>query len=855
MSPEAATAPHTDERNRRVASWLADYRPSPGNADELLDSAGRPREHWVALLDALAGFGEADVDQRFASASRRIDEMGVTYRVHGETRERATPLSRLPLLLPQTEWEKIEAGIVQRAELLDLLLHDIYGENRLVAEGALPAAAVAGSSEFVRPMVGVQPPGGRWLRFYAADIARGADGEWRVLSDRAQAPSGAGYALENRLILARTFPSLFRDMNVRRLASFFRDFRSSLASAAQRADPRICLLTPGPFSETYAEQVSLARYLGLLLVEGEDLIASDGKLYVRTIAGLKRADVLWRRVDADWCDPLEMNAASRLGAPGLFEAIRQGAVALANMPGAGVIEARAIMSFLPALARRLLGENLLLANVETLWCGREDVLARVIGEMNAFRVKGAFGAGALGRADGRGLVAADLSDSEREKLSAMMVERGMDFVVQEQLALSTTPAWVDGALKPRPFMLRVFAAATKDGWRIMPGGYCSIYDRQDAQGLHANEGAPSADVWVLSEAPIESATLLPPAEDARIVRVLGSLPSRAADNLFWMGRYLERTEAVLRIVRCLCNRLAEQQAPSSGEGVDDRQPIDRLLRLLIAWGCVDEDLRDLPAAMIALAAVADINAYGAARANAREARRTASIIRERLSQDVWQLIGRLETQLQSVTPSASDVEDIFAGLEATSEPEIVDCTDRALHILAALAGLTDENFNRVAGWSFLDLGRRVERAINTCRFARQFADGKPTMESLEALIELIDSQITYRSRYLSGAALAPVLDMAMLDPFNPRSVSFQVARIDDQLANLPALIDDGVMEKPRRLATPLRAELAAKEARTLDAAAILSIEQRLTSLGDAIAQRYFLHGDNALPANKRSQLA
>ena len=399
MSPEAATAPQADERARRIASWLADYRPSPGTADELLDPAGRPCGHWVTLLDALAGFGEAQVERRFANASRRIDEMGVTYRVHGEARERAAPLCRLPLLLPQDEWSKIEAGIAQRAELLDQLLLDIYGENRLVAEGALPAAAVAGSPEYVRPMCGVAPAGGRWLRFYAADIARGADGQWRVLGDRAQAPSGAGYALENRLIMARTFPSLFGDMNVRRLAPFFRDFRAGLASAAQRVDPRICLLTPGPFSETYAEQVSLARYLGLLLVEGEDLLANDGKLYVRTIAGLKRADVLWRRVDADWCDPLEMNASSRLGAPGLFEAIRQGAVALANMPGAGIIEARALMAFLPTLAPRLLGEKLKLDNVETIWCGQGEARTRALAKLDTMRIKSAFGAGILGRAE------------------------------------------------------------------------------------------------------------------------------------------------------------------------------------------------------------------------------------------------------------------------------------------------------------------------------------------------------------------------------------------------------------------------------------------------------------------------
>jgi len=849
-------AADADALNALLASWLAGYRVAPGTADELLGADGRPREHWLALLGALAKLGEADIDQRFASANRRIDEMGVTYRAPGEARERVAPLARLPLLLPQAEWEAIAAGIVQRAELLDLILRDIYGEGRLIEDGALPATAVTGSPEFVRPMRGVAPPGGRWLRFYAVEIARGPDGAWRVLGDRAQAPSGAGYALENRLIMARAVPSLFRDMKVRRLAPFFRDFRAGLASCAQRVDPRICLLTPGPFSETYAEQVNLARYLGLLLVEGEDLVANDGKLYVRTIAGLKRADVLWRRVDADWCDPLELNAASHLGAPGLLEAIRQGALAVANMPGAGLVEARAIMSFLPALARRLLGEELRLPNVETLWCGDDATRARVLASLDTHRVKDAFAPAPMfrttfpGGVDAHGLPTAAMSAAGREKLVAAMMARGMDFVAQEELTFSTTPAWVDGALTPRPFALRVFAAATKDGWRVMPGGYCRVYEQQsgDARPLHVV--APCADVWVLSEGEIEAATLLPPADHARIVRVLGNLPSRAADNLFWMGRYLERTEAVLRIVRCLCNRLTETQAPrAEAEGLSERQPIERLRRLLIAWGCVEEEARESPAAALALAALADAEAYGSAIANAARAKGAASIIRERLSQDVWQLIGALQTRLRQVATLGGGTQNIAA------EPEILDCVERALHKLAALSGLSDENFNRVAGWNFLDLGKRIERAINTCRFARQFADAEPTMDSLDALIELIDSQITYRSRYISGAALAPVLDMAILDPFNPRSVSFQVARMDDHLAALRALVDDGVMEKPRRLAVRLRAELATEEARGLSPGAILKIEQRLCGLADAIAERYFLAGGDRQRPDKRSQLA
>lgn len=835
--PGAATP---GEESRRLAAWIADYRPIAGVPDELIGPDGRPRAHWSTLLDTLAGLGQAGVENRFAAAERRINDMGVTYRVHGETRERPWPLSRLPLLLTEADWREIAAGVAQRAELLDLILHDVYGEGRLIAAGALPAAAVAGSPEFLRPMCGVKPLGGHWLRFYAVDIGRGPDGKWWVLGDRAQAPSGAGYALENRLILARAFPSLYREMKVRRLAGFFRDFRAGLAAAATRGDPRICLMTPGPWSETYSEQVYLARYLGFLLVEGEDLATSEGKLHVRTVAGLKRVDVVWRRVDADWLDPLEANAASKLGAPGFFDAIRNGSVAMANMPGAGLIESRALMSFLPALARRLLGEDLRLSNVATWWCGQDAERNEILRAFDSRAISGAFGDKAEGLDGAPAAIGAELGAEHRARLIRAMQRRGIDYVGQEIVKLSTTPAWDGGALAPRPFTLRVFAAATQEGWKVMPGGFCRVSDRRDARAVSMDAGAQSADVWVLGGDAVESATtLLPAKNDAPVVRVPGNLPSRAADNLFWMGRYLERAEATLRVVRCLCNRLTE----TPGNAIQGRQPIERCERLLIAWGAAAPFAALHPGAAIALAAASDADFYGSARAIAGQAKRAASIVRERLSQDMWQLLARLEIRLER------------ASAGAPLEPEILEMTERALHTLAALSGLMDENFNRVAGWAFIDLGKRVERAINTCRFARQFAADDPTMETLDALLELVDSQISYRSRYLAGPALAPTLDIAMLDPFNPRSVAFQARRIDEHLAGLPALVDDGMMEPQRRLAVSLRADLEAEDARFVDAVRVLFVEQRLMALANAISERYFLHATDPAPADKRSKLA
>ena len=810
----------------RVAEWTRDYAPLPGIPDEFVGADGVRRPHWERLLGALAELGSEEIDQRFAAADRRIRNRGMSYRVQGETAERSWPLGRMPLLIPEAEWREIERGVTQRAELLDRVLADVYGEGRLVAEGLLPAAAVTGSRDFVAAMRGVVPPGKRWLRLYAADIGRGPDGRWWALGDRAQAPSGSGYALENRLVVSQAFSNLYGRMNVERLAPFFRDLRAGLKSAGERSEPRIGILTPGPLSATYFEQAYLARYLGFLLVEGDDLVVRNGRAFVRTIAGFKRCDVLWRHVDAEWCDPLELNAASRIGVPGLVEAIRAGGVAVENMPGSGLLESRALLAFLPALAHRLIGEGLAMPNIATWWCGQPKERDRVLAEIDSVSIAGAFADLIPALPGGTAVVGAELGETDRAALREAIAARGVDFVGQDVVRLSTTPRWENDRLVPRPFVLRVYAAATPNGWRVMPGGFCRISDQLDARAVSMGEGVESADVWVLAERPVEVSTLLPNPETVRIVRVLGNLPSRAADNLFWFGRYLEREEATLRLVRCLCARAVDPDAPFESS----RSSIERLKGLLVAWGAINGELAGEGSAAAGEAALREETQQGSALSIARSARQAASVIRERLTPQTWQLIGRLET----VVGEAPD--------RSLGEAEILDRIDEALTVVAALAGVFDENFNRSAGWVFYELGRRIERAINTCRLTRQFAGHDASEYGLDVLLDLIDLQITYRSRTLIGVALAPVRDMALLDPFNPRSVAFQANLIDEHLQSLPTLKQDGVPEAPRRLSTLLRAELAAEYADRIDDSRILAVEQRLTILADAIATRYFLQG-------------
>lgn len=833
MAGKSTHRAHTtkaDDIAARVAQWTSAYTPLAGVPDEYIGPDGKPRAHWTHFLNAFAAIDTDEMNRRFASADRYISDMGMSYRQFGESSERAWPLSHVPLLIAENEWEEISKGVIQRAELLERILADLYGSAKLISSGALPAAAVTGCSDFLRPIIGIEPRNKRWLNLYAVDIGRGPDGRWWVLGDRTQAPSGAGYALENRLVLSRAFPQLYNDMNVQRLAPFFKGFREGLAATSERHDPRICLLSSGAWSETYFEQAYLARYLGFLLVEGEDLFVRDGVTYVRTIAGPKRADVIWRRIDADFCDPLELNASSRLGIPGLLNAIRAGSVNVANMPGSGVLEAPALMSFLPRLARHILGEELRIPNIATWWCGQPHERDHVLAHMNQLALAPAFGQGIAGWNKSI-IMGSSLDASAHENMRTHIMQRGIDYVGQEIVQLSTTPVMCNGRLEPRPFVLRVYVAANPDGaWHVMPGGFCRISDRTDARAISMRDGASSVDVWLLSDKPVATTSLLPSHNDINITRFLGNLPSRAADNLFWFGRYIERLEATLRIIRSLCGRAVYHQ-PHENEGSSSA---DKLQQLLHAWGALGEAEKTKPlklrsAAEAATHALYQQNHYGSASALAQAAMRAASVIRERLSPDAWRLLHSLEQRLHQ---QSGDI---------LSEPEAYDCANDCLQYTAALAGLMKENVNRVAGWRFLELGRRIERAINTCRFARHLSEPQASESDLDVLLDLIDSHITYHSRYLIGVARRPVRDLTLLDPYNPRSVIFQVERAHDHLKNLPTLSDSGMLELPLRIAKKCAAELATLDEEDVHTATILGFEHNLMTLADAISQRFFLH--------------
>lgn len=811
-----------------AARLIAAYRPIAGCHDELLGEDGRPRPHWRPFLGDLAGLGEAGLARAVGAADRHLSDNGVVYRVYDEADggggERPWPLAHVPLVIPAADWAELARGVAERAALMETILADLCGPARLVADGALPAALVAGNPEFLRPLAGVRPRSGRYLSLYAVDVSRGPDGRWWVLADRTQAPSGLGYAVENRIALYRALPDMFERRGVVRLADFIQRVRSQLAGPADGPTPSCAVLTPGPANETYFEHAYLARVLGFPLVEGGDLAVVGETLWLRDVEGARRIDVLLRRIDAGFMDPLELDTASRLGVPGLVQAVRAQGVSLANALGSGLVEMPALRAFIGPLAERLTGKPLALPSLATWWLGDPAVARMVASELDQFTLAPAFGRSIAGVIDSQGLDGADLDAAGRRRLAAAIARRGIDFVAQEAVRLGTTPALEDGRLRARHCAIRVFAVNGPDGWTVMPGGLGRIADRPDARALSMQRGGRSADVWVLGRG-VEPAVpvLMAAAETVTPRRDGGGLPARAADNLFWLGRYLERLEATLRVVRNLAGRTADDDPDQAGHA-----SARRLADLLAHWGAAPSLPRRLEATTVA-ALTGPLP--GAAPALAADIRRTATAVRDRLSPDAWRLLGEMRRGFEAAAAARAEGEFGLSDAATTA--------DEALRLVAAFFGLTHETMYRRAGWRFLDLGGRIERGIAVARFARRLTGPGSDANDLERLLELTDTRVVYRARYLEGLASGPVLDLVLVDDAHPRSVAYQSRKILEHLGQIVGATgtSDPVIGPAMRLVdTLMRPDADAPFAPSW----IEALEAGLMGVSDAVTRRWFL---------------
>lgn len=810
------------------------------NYDEMVDGAHAIRRAWQPLIGALQGMPKGAFAERVERVHRQHEDISVAYRIDAESAGNGNrrPFDLLPMVITAEEWSGIEAGLAQRARLMDAIVADIYGPRRLIADGLVPPALIYGNPRFLRPCSGSLAAGSTHVHAYAADLVRTADGSWRVVADRLQAPSGIGFALQNRSLLARTVPELFRAHMVERIEPFFDLWRDLLAALSPRRDgqARIAVMTPGPYNPAFFEHVYLARQLGATLVEGADLTMRFDRVFVKTLGVLQQVDVILRFMEDDYCDPLELRGTSVLGVAGLLQAVRAGTVVLANALGASVAETPALRPFLPQLCERLLGETLALASIDTQWLGAgtaADPLAAV--PANA-AVRPAF--------PSRRDEAAPPEEQEgaaREAFLQDVRQRPYLYVAETAAEPSVIPVWTPEGLVPQPLTLRVFCARDGDNYRAMPGGFAQVRHRPGGAVAALRQLAMSKDTWVLlSEDRMAAPAHRAPPQIQTIRRPPDELRSRTADNLFWMGRYMERLDNAARMMRSAALRLAVERF-----GPGQRQELAYLARLLVEGALIDpsagEMMPDSSGLMLALS-VSGARGRGLDEAFT-SVRRIAHALRDRLSNDMWNVvIGNLRDARERIQSQSAEVDGFIAAL------------DNLIGVVAAFGGMVSENMTRGSGWRFLDIGRRLERGVYASSIIKQIlASRREEAESaLHLALELSDSTITYRSRYFTAIQMGPVVDLILADEGNPRSIAFQIQTLISQLNEL-AHSFERVSDRPEQaLAETILASIRGAKIDRLDDAQDQTARQELgellgnlrrqfLALSDAITRAYFSH--------------
>ncbi len=746
-------------------------RPAVG-FDEMHGPDGRARPHWAGMHDLLA-----DMDVRAArrlrrEVARQLEVDGVTYHVPGTGERLAWQLDPLPLLISGEDWAVIEAGIVQRAELLNLVLADLYGPRILLADGLIPPELVWDHPGFIRAVDGLRLPGPKQLFTYAGDLVRDVDGTLMVVGDRTQAPSGAAYALQNRLVTSRVLSGLHRASHVQRLAPYFRALRTGLQTVAPPGVrlPRTVVLSPGSRNETAFEHALLAARLGLSLVEGSDLRVADGKVWLRSLGHPEPVDVIIRRLDAEWCDPLELRGDSLLGVPGLVEAVRRGSVAVVNTLGSGVLENPALQAFLPEIAQRLLGQHLRLRGVPTRWMGRPEDRREVLAHPEEWLFK------PIARTAGEDntLVWATLDEPAQHALRARILANPRRWVAQAPVRSSLAPTLTDEGVAQRATILRAFAVTDGEGYAVMPGGLTRVAP-DDGLVIANHQGAWSKDTWVLGDRPEPMVGFWSESLPSVAVTPDAVMPSRAAENLYWLGRYAERAEGVARLLREIEARRTEFHESGDQAG---RDCITALLKALTqvtttypGFVGAGADQRILAPDAELQRVAGDSTVPGTLAHAIRNLLDTVDTVRDQLSNDTWLVVVDLQRRLDA--PDAASTTDV----------------GRVLHGLLSIQGLAAENMIRDSGWRFMDAGRRIERGLQVLALLRATTTHlrEPSAGGLvaESVLRVAESIITYRRRYRSQARVSTLLDLLLLDPDNPRSLTYQFDRLTEDLRELP----------------------------------------------------------------------
>ncbi len=800
--------------------------------------------NWSRFFEHLGTEGLADLEQRQQSVDRQLRDNGVTYNVYADEHSQQRPwaLDLFPMIIGPDEWTQIEAGVVQRTRLLNLILQDIYGDKQLLRQAMLPAALIQGHPGYLRAMDGMRPAGDTWLHMAAFDLARGPDGQWWIVSQRTQAPSGLGYLLENRIVLGRHFPKAFEAMGVQRLAASYRAWIQGLSSCSPRGrEARIALLTPGPYNETYFEHAYLARYLGLSLVEGSDLTVRDRRVYLKTLHGLEPVDILIKRMDDEWLDPLELRSDSALGVPGLMQAVRAGHVLLANAPGSAPLESHALLGFLPGISEKLLGEPLRLPSLATWWCGEEASLQRALPLLRQSVVKTTYPHQRM-----HAILGPILNDEQAASISHHVAQRPDEHTLQAYLPLSHNPTWHQGSIAPRPAMLRVFALADgPQSWRVLPGGMVRLAPKGQLIAS-MQRGGSSADCWVLASGEVDRTSVFQGAPSTLSLALeKRHITSRAAESLYWMGRYTERAENTLRLARIALRSLRgeESGAPSlqawlavcaSHEGLILEDATELVSHPLSA--------RTFERSLIAMLG-ADSGAFSVGY-NLRALKLASNNVRERLSIEQRHLIEQLE----------SDFSKLHTGkhFKHIASSEAIDALDRASAMLSALTGHQTDRMMRDDGWLMLSIGRHLERLGSLSRALAAAMETGCIFEEIgyEAVLALFDTTITFHAHYQQRRDMVALLELLMINRDNPRSLACVLSILRSRLSKLPASTADILSPLPDPASWDLIALSGAQSGHAGRQNAHLALIETLQAcqssgheIAERIGHRYFSHAD------------
>lgn len=825
------------------------FAPQNSQRSEVLDNNGQTKPHWEQLLGSFQSLGPKIIANRETKARRILRDDGATYNIYGDksTPSRTWGLDLVPSLISSEEWREIEAGLLERSELFNLLLRDIYGPRKLIQQGVIPPEALYAHRGFLRACQGLQIEGEHELILHAADLMRDDSGNMCVLTDRTQSPSGAGYALENRTVMSRVFPSLFRNSQVHRLASFFQQMRSKLMSLSPNLDqPRVVVLTPGAHNETYFEHAYFANYLGFHLVQNGDLIVRNGFVWMKTLDGLSRVDVILRRVDDWFCDPVELRGDSQLGVAGLLEVARSGRVVIANPLGSGILENPIFLKYLPSIAKEFLGRDLRLPSVANYWCGDKEDLAFVLGNLDSLVIKPIY------RGQGETSVCSrELSTEQQQALRKRLQTNPTAYVAQPLLNASQLPTFIDGRLQSRPGILRSFAVATEASYAVMPGGLTRVGVSEDSFIISNQVGAQSKDTWIISSEPLTGEDQITvdqaaaPMRDADLI----SLPSRVVENLFWMGRYAERAEASLRLLRTVFMMLNGEERISRNCQRLLLQSVTEVTGTQPGFINASDELIDAPEEEL-LRIVADQNLSSSVASNLNALLHSADESKELLSSDTLRVIN-------DVRDALSELDDSLASGMASAPEEALDPLVTAL---MALSGLSHESMIRDFGWRFMEIGRRLERSLQLTSIIKCLVvpESPETDQNvlLQSLLLSVEALISYRRRYRARMGIQSSLDLVMLDTSNPRSLLHQLEKLSEHIRELPRAPESKHELPPEERAT-LQAETQIKLCLLGDFTlrengerpalkqTLETLNQTLTTISHLVSDKYFDHRESS----------